>query len=158
MSPLYKILFGILYETEAGVYDSQYYKNLNVDASVSYDWIFSVSYQGLGLPTPLWAEFVHLLNFVTNYEQDCSQGGICVLPNSCNNYYDLLWNYNFQITTVDGNLSNYFRLPIMVLALNGTNNATCNLHVQELDTADGNVATNKVIFGGLVFTEFYGKF
>jgi hypothetical protein len=51
------------------------------------------------------------------------------------------------------------RIPLLTFAVDSTDGTTCNLMIQILDDlSNKNVGTDKVIFGGMFFQEFYAQF
>jgi hypothetical protein len=79
--------------------------------------------------------------------------GVCVLPNPCSNYTDLL-AYSFQIMFTS-NTSYYMRVPLSTFAISTADNF-CEITVSQL--SNENDASEYVILGGMFFPEFFGVF
>lgn len=85
--------FGLVYQIN-GVDNSSYFQNISSSESV----LFTTNFQGLGLPTAMYAQYIELLANVTESTAVCvpDSDGVCILPNACSNYTSLL-AYSFQI-------------------------------------------------------------
>lgn len=145
--------FGKFYYNSTGnntmTPSSQYFQNFtNV-----YPAIFSVNYAGLGLPQDNFYQYATLLQNLTNSSASCSftMGGVCVLPNACENY-TFLAEYSFNVH-FSSSRGNYMNVPLGAFA-ESTNTGNCSLRVNYLYTQ----SAKEVIFGGAFFQEFYGVF
>jgi hypothetical protein len=84
---------------------------------------------------------------------DKSTDAGCTLQGNCSSNYETLQNFNFKVnfTTSD----NYLRVPLWTFADDA--GSMCNIMVQNLNSAT-KMGTSTIIFGGMFYEEFYGKF
>ena len=77
-----------------------------------------MDFRGLGLPTNQYSQFIGLINIASRGSASCStsQGGMCVLPKSCDNYPSL-WQYSFKVSFAQ-EASQYIILPLATFAAN----------------------------------------
>jgi hypothetical protein len=114
---LNSVSFGQIKANKKGV-TQQYFES----TTSSYPVQFSVSFEGLGLPSPLFTQFAELLSKV---EDDilCTQtaGGICTLTSACSSYSDLLYDFYFLLNFTS-NTTSYVRIPVATFASNNAAN------------------------------------
>ena len=133
------------------------------DLPQGYPVTFATNFKGLGLPAPVYSNFLTLFSYFNgvnsvNVTCDNTLDGICVLPAPCANftaYNDFAFKFNFTNTN-DGN---YMRIPMAAFAeevLVGSGNSLCNLYVTYLDS--NAEQSQDVILGGMFFQEFFGMF
>jgi hypothetical protein len=108
----------------------------------------------------LYNELVILLTIISDNTVSCSttQGGYCQLQSGdCASYQTALSGYSFKVQFPES--VNYMRIPLMTFAVDSTDGTACNIITQILNnTSNSNVGTDKVIFGGMFFQEFYSQF
>lgn len=148
--PVSEIGFGIVYQTD-GSDTSSYFANLTTS---SHNVVFNTNFQGMGLPTEMYAEYTeHINNLTDNVVCVPQSDGECVLSTPCSDNTDLL-NYSFQIMFTS-NSSYYVRVPLATFAIS-TDDNRCRIAVSMLSSQ--NVESNNVILGGMFFQEFFGVF
>jgi hypothetical protein len=135
-----------VYQTD-GVDNSSYFQNISTSNNV----LFSINFQGMGLPTAMWNQYTELLQNVTESTAVCTpdSDGVCVLPNPCSNYTNLLL-YSFQIMFTSST-SNYIRVPLATFAIS-TADDRCEIAVSQLSAE--NDASNDIILGGMFAESF----
>jgi len=73
------------------------------------------------------------------------------MSGTCASYDSSLGGYSFKVNFSSDSV-NYMRVPILTFAVENTTDGTCNLMVNSISEG------SSIIFGGLFFQEFYGKF
>jgi len=91
VSQLYQLInlqFGYTQETCSS------YMSIYSDSTM----VLTMDFRGLGLPTTTYDKFTNLLAIATAGQVSCAktQGGLCVLPKTCDKYKDL-FTYSFQL-------------------------------------------------------------
>lgn len=118
----------------------QYYKSIQNSEESFYSnatnmAVFSMSLRGLGLPPQSYRDFVNLLSIATNGEARCdnTQGGYCVLSQSCSSYPGL-WNYTFEMEFEYN--SNRICAPLTTFAQDSEwqGQGICNIYVEYLNS------------------------
>lgn len=122
--------------------------------STAYTAKFSTNFQGMGLPTPVFAEYTQLFRNISSSTAHCrpNADGSCMLDELCENY-DYLEQYSFQIA-FESDPNMHMNVPLAAFAINEGGRCmimVTNLDIQQLDSQN-------VIMGGMFFQEFYGAF
>jgi hypothetical protein len=154
--PVGNFSYGIVYTDADGADSSEFFYELDH----GYPVTFATNFKGLGLPAPLYSEFVSLFEYVTLGAVVCNNtlDGFCQLPGKCSDY-SAYTDYAFKVNFTTNNDGNFMRIPMGAFAdevLISGGNSLCNLYIQYLDT-NAAQSTN-VILGGMFFQEFFGIF
>jgi hypothetical protein len=105
--------------------------------------LITADFRGLGLPTTSYNVFTNLMDIISIGQANClkTQGGLCVLPQTCDNY-PALWTYSFRVQFF--NTSEYLIVPLATFAANqnfmGNNATECVVYVENLDESLANSA------------------
>jgi hypothetical protein len=140
------VIGGFLYSLENfgfGIYNDTtkeafYHSIMNTDETLygiqTNTTKITMDFRGLGLPTTSYAAFTNLIDIISSGQVHCAktQGGFCVLPESCDNYPNL-WEYSFQIKFLKDDP--YLVVPLASFASDQTTRGTdvCYIYVEELD-------------------------
>jgi len=111
----------------------------------------TMDFRGIGLPSRSYSRFVNLLQIATNGTASCAniQGGMCALPQTCNNYQNL-WQYSFRVA-FDSNDGQYIVVPLSIFAQNRELQglASCVIYVEKLDETLAN--SQSMVIGQMFF-------
>lgn len=105
--------FGLVYQSN-GADSSQYFANM----STAFNAKFSTNFQGMGLPTPVFATYTELFRNISSSTGHCrpNADGSCSLDEICSNY-DYLEQYSFQIA-FESEPSMHMNVPLATFAIN----------------------------------------
>jgi hypothetical protein len=109
-----------------------------------------MDFRGIGLPTSSYYIFVNLMDIASKGAALCAriQGGVCVMPKSCENYPSL-WTYSFRIMFAGDD--QYMIVPMATFANTETraNKTACVVYVEMLD--ESLFDARQIVLGNLFF-------
>lgn len=136
--------FGKTYE-DGSVYYEQLLTSAN-ETSVDF------TVRGMGLPSATFQQYAELLRVATSGGATCSetQGGICYLPFTCDQY-PLLWEFSFAAAWEQ---DVYAIMSIGTFASDA--NGICEIYIEYQDDSATSppTATTRVNFGAMFFQAF----
>ena len=115
----------------------------------------TADFRGLGLPTTSYNIFTNLMDIISIGQANClkTQGGLCVLPQSCENY-PALWSYSFRVQFA--NTTEYLIVPLATFAANqnlmGKNVTECVVYVENLNESLTNSV--QIVLGNMFYQSF----
>lgn len=84
--------FGMV-DYDDGTAENSYFYNFTEAPPV----VWTPSFQGMGIPSTMYSEYALRLYNVTEQDASCvdTEGGLCTLPDECDEYDDLFEEYSF---------------------------------------------------------------
>jgi hypothetical protein len=140
--------FGKVYMTDGPLPTAQ--SAYFTEFTAGYPVEFAVNFQGMGLPSALYAEFVSNLTIVESGVSCSASDGVCNFPSVCSGHDSLLTEFQFKLAFTGS--KDFLRVPLATFAYS-TVGGSCALQITELDYAQ-----DSVVLGGMFFQEFFGVF
>lgn len=97
--------------------------------------LVTLDFRGVGLPGLAYEKFTNLINVITQGQADCltQVGGMCILPNPCENYRQVFEEYKFSVWA---NSADYAKMVFPLWSLVKDRNhhgfEYCEVYVEEI--------------------------